>query len=140
MGPCNPAPKWPVTYRMNESLMLMGFGTSTSGSGTDLVPLGHPASRWSIFDIDWDTGKRSWGAASPQNCSELMAKQVADMAASVPPGERPAVPKRYMTYRNFVKALPLLESVRGLMNDPSTRAMTCGSSILAQPCHPARPT
>ena len=31
---------------MNESLMLMGFGTNKSGSGTDLVPLGYPASRW----------------------------------------------------------------------------------------------
>lgn len=119
MGPCNPVPAWPVTYKMNESLMLMGFGERKSGSGTDLVPAGYPASRWSIFDLDWDTAKDSWGAARPQNCSELMAKQVADMAASVPSAERPSVPKRYMTYRNFVKALPLLTSVREIMNDPS---------------------
>ena len=41
------------------------------------------------------------------------------MAASVPPSERPSVPKRYMAYRNFVKALPLLTSVREIMDDPS---------------------
>ena len=40
------------------------------------------------------------------------------MAASVAPAEQPSVPKRYMTYRNFVKALPLLTSVREIMNDP----------------------
>ena len=49
----------------------------------------------------------------------MMAKQIADMAASVPPSERPSVPKRYMAYRNFVKALPLLTSVREIMDDPS---------------------
>ena len=123
MGPCEPVPAWPVTYAMNESLMLMGFGTNTSGgkptgSGSNLVPTGYPASRWSVFDIDWDTGKDSWGAARPQNCSELMARQIEDMAASVAPAEQPSVPKRYMTYRNFVKALPLLTSVREIMNDP----------------------
>lgn len=135
MGPCNPSPNWPVTYRMNESLMLMGFGTNKSGSGTDLVPLGYPASRWSIFDIDWDTGKPSWGAARPQNCSELMAKQVADMAASVQPSEQPSVPKRYMTYRNFVKALPLLTSVREIMNDPSYDVWFVNFSTVVQANH-----
>jgi hypothetical protein len=123
-GPCNPQPKWPVTYAMNESMMLMAvspdglLGDNGDTRGTT-VPAAYPANRWSVFDIDWDSDKPTWGAARPQNCSEMMAKQIADMAASVPPSEQPSVPKRYMTYRNFVKALPLLTSVREIMNDPS---------------------
>ena len=82
-----------------------------------MVPSSYPANRWAIFDIDWNSAKATWGAAQPQNASEMMAKQIADMAASVHP--TPSVPKRYMTYRNFVKALPLLTVVRETMNDPA---------------------
>ena len=111
-GPCNPAPSWPVTYRMNESMQLMGFANQNP---FNRVPVGYPASRWAIFDVDWNTGKAIWGTARPQNCSEMMAKQISDMAASV--AEKPTVPKRYMTYRDFVKARPLLTPVREIMND-----------------------
>ena len=121
-GPCNPTPKWPVTYAMNESMMLMavspdGLMADNGDVAGTVVPATYPANRWSVFDIDWDTDKPTWGAARPQNCSEQMAKQVADMAASVSP--QPATAKRFMTYRNFVKALPLLTSVREIMNDPA---------------------
>ena len=95
---------------------LVGDNGATRGT---TVPAAYPANRWSVFDIDWNSDKPTWGAARPQNCSEMMAKQIADMAASVPPSERPSVPKRYMAYRNFVKALPLLTSVREIMDDPS---------------------
>lgn len=45
----------------------------------------------------------------------MMAKQIKDMVDSVSP--QPRTPKRYFTYRNFVKALPLLTAVREIMND-----------------------
>ena len=53
----------------------------------------------------------------------MMAKQIADMSASAQP--KPSVPKRYMTYRNFVKALPLLKVVRETMNDPACELHDC---------------
>jgi hypothetical protein len=81
------------------------------------VPAAYPANRWAVFDIDWNSNKPTWGAAQPQNCSEMMVQQIEDMAASISP--QPATPKRYMVYRNFVKALPLLTPVREIMNDPS---------------------
>ena len=86
-GPCNPQPSWPVTYRMNESVQLMGLGISTANSATappvdgvrGTVPVGYPAARWAIFDIDWGTGIEVWAKAKPQNCSEMMVKQIEDM-------------------------------------------------------------
>ena len=71
------------------------------------------------FGASGNTDKPTWGAAQPQNASEMMAKQIADMAASVSPRDRPRNPKRYMAYRNFVKAMPLLTVVRETMNDPA---------------------
>ena len=103
---------------MNESMQLMALGSfalEPLDGARGAVPVGYPASRWAIFDIDWGTGKEVWAKARPQNCSEMMVKQLEDMAASVT--EKPSVPKRYMTYRNFVKALPLLTPVREIMND-----------------------
>jgi hypothetical protein len=97
------------------------------------VPASYPANRWAVFDIDWDSDKATWGAARPQNCSEMMAKQIADMAASVSP--QPTTPKRYMTYRNFVKALPLLTSVRQIMNDPSYDVWFINFSAAVQANH-----
>ena len=97
------------------------------------MPASYPANRWAVFDIDWDSDKATWGAARPQNCSEMMAKQIADMAASVSP--QPTTPKRYMTYRNFVKALPLLTSVRQIMNDPSYDVWFINFSAAVQANH-----
>lgn len=130
-GPCDPKPKWPVTYMMNESVQLMAFSNPTYRVGP--VPAAYPANRWAIFDVDWNSNKPTWGAAQPQNCSEMMAQQIADMAASVSP--QPSVPKRYMTYRNFVKALPLLTPVREIMNDRSYDVWFVNFSAAVQADH-----
>ena len=64
-GPCDPRPKWPVTYLMNESVALMAFTTGLAANGKPAsypdnypavtgttVPASYPANRWAIFDID----------------------------------------------------------------------------------------
>ena len=67
-GPCDPKPKWPVTYAMNESVMLMAFSTGLAADGKPtrtghrettgtFVPAAYPANRWAIFDIDWNSNK-----------------------------------------------------------------------------------
>eukprot|EP01052_Picozoa_sp_SAG31_P039830 SAG31_NODE_5609_length_2424_cov_2.263656_4_plen_110_part_00 len=55
-------------------------------------------------------------------------------AASVSP-QPPAAPKRYMVYRNFVKALPLLTPVRQIMNDPSYDVWFVNFSAAVQADH-----
>ena len=64
-----------MTYAMNESVMLMAVssdglvGDNGATRGTT-VPAAYPANRWSVFDIDWNSDKPTWGAARPQNCSD----------------------------------------------------------------------
>jgi len=84
-------PSWPATYDMAQSTAIM----ICNNSG----PVGAAwAARWGLVDIDWNSDKRDWSAASPMNAEENMLAN-ANAIKAVDPTTIAWV------YRNGIKAL-----------------------------------
>ena len=67
-------------------------------------------SQFGVVSVDWSNAKSLW-VVPPMSCEEMLVEQAARLKAA-----RPGV--RVMGYRNFVKALPWLITVRERMDDP----------------------
>ena len=64
-------PKWPATYQMNESTIIMAC--NYSGYFSDEVV--QKLARFAIVDIDWSNAKLVWSNVSPMNDQELLITQ-----------------------------------------------------------------
>lgn len=98
-------PPWPPTYSMPASTILM----ACSYSGFLNISA---VSRYKIVDIDWSNGKELWANDAPMTCEESMLEQVALIKAASPT-------TRVWLYKNLIKALPWITSVREKLLDPA---------------------
>ena len=124
-GPCNPRPSWPVTYLMNESTAIMAF------NATGYVPVSAdaPAHHWALKEFDWVSAMGVYGAARPMNYSEMEAHQIAMAAAAATKNQH------FYTYRNMVKAIPVLRVVREKLEDPAYHVWFVNFSQAVQQNH-----
>ncbi len=97
---------WEHTYDMARSTGIMICNSS-----------GHVGARWGarwgLVDIDWNSNKNAgWATAAPMNCEEDMLQNA---------NEIKAINSSVITwvYRNGIKALPWLTSVRKRLQDPA---------------------
>ena len=96
-------PKWPATYAMNQSTIIMPC--SDNNFTTDPV-----IDRFGLRSIDWSNTKAQWVNTHPMSCEENLVKQAAMMKAANPRG-------RAYVYRNLVLAMPWFTTVRKIMDD-----------------------
>ena len=101
-------PKWPITYQMNSSTIIMTCNYSGYMSD-DILP---QLARYGIIDIDWSNAKLLWSNTSPMDCQERLLIQ-AQTIKSINPSSKVFV------YRNLVKALPWFTDIREKLLDPN---------------------
>ena len=101
-------PKWPPTYQMNSSTIIMTCNYSGYMDQNALKEL----SKYGIVDIDWSNAKELWSNASPMDCEERLLTQAKAIKATNPN-------TRVMVYRNLVKALPWFTDIREKLVDPA---------------------
>ena len=106
-------PPGPAVWQMNLSTLIMPCNNT---GPTD------PASTmgWGTLDFDWSNWKgtgssEGWSKATPMDCEERLATQVA-MTTAVSPSTKVWV------YRNSILALPWYTSVREKLEDPAYSA------------------
>jgi hypothetical protein len=87
---------------MNESTAIMAFNIG----GYVPVDGDAPARHWGLKEFDWVDMMAVYGAARPMNYSEMEAQQIAMAAAAATQNQH------FYTYRNMVKAIPILKVVR----------------------------
>jgi len=82
-------PRWPPTWRMNDSTAFMPCNV-TGFVDADF------AAQFGIADFDWSTGKQLWANAQPMNCEELLAEQAGLVVAA---SKRLGTSTRVFVYR-----------------------------------------
>jgi hypothetical protein len=97
-------PRWNHTYDMARSTIVMPCNTS-GPLDPDFF------SQFGIVDVDWSHMKHQWANTKPMDSSGLMVKQAQALRARNPNC-------RLWVYRNLVKALPWITSVREKLEDP----------------------
>ena len=90
-------PKFPHTYQMNKSTIIMPCNSSG-------VTDPQSTKGWAYVDFDWSNWKGTgdsdgWAKHKPMDCEELMVKQVEMTVAASPD-------TKVFVYRNMIKALP----------------------------------
>ena len=100
-------PKWPVTYQMNESTIIMTCNYSGYFSDDTVQRL----ARFSIVDIDWSHAKALWVNQSPMTCEESLLTQAKVIKKANPN-------TKVWVYRNLAKALPWFTDAREKLLDP----------------------
>lgn len=98
-------PKWPATYQMNRSLLVMPCNTSGPLNPANIIPGG-----FGIVDIDQGNMEELWAKGHPMNVEELLLQQAQALVAA-DPDVKP------MVYRNRVKAEPFFASIRAKLED-----------------------
>ena len=73
-------PKWPATYLMNSSTIVMPCNYSGFFSDYAINQLAH----YGIVDIDWSNAKLVWSNVSPMNDQELLLLQAQRIKAINP--------------------------------------------------------
>eukprot|EP01048_Picozoa_sp_COSAG05_P008710 COSAG05_NODE_678_length_7984_cov_3.957134_3_plen_811_part_00 len=96
-------PKWPPTYSMPKSTIVMPCNSSGF-----LDPAF--AAQWGICDIDWSNLKQQWDKDNPMDCSQLLIEQARRIKAV-------DNTTHVFVYRNLVKALPWYEQVAEKLAD-----------------------
>jgi len=114
-------PKWPPTYQMNLSTIIMpcnrsGFTDPSTTTG------------WGIIDFDWSNAKQFWAAGKPMDCSELLLQQITMTHNAYP------VVKLFV-YRNSIKALPWYTTVRETLTDPAYAKWFINFGANSKPYH-----
>ena len=64
-------PKWPVTYQMNRSTVIMTCNSSGYFSDDTVQKL----ARFGIVDIDWSNAKLLWSNAQPMDDQQRLLTQ-----------------------------------------------------------------
>ena len=64
-------PKWPATYQMNESTIIMACNYSGYFSTEVVTKL----ARFAIVDIDWSNANAIWVNEKPMTCQESLLTQ-----------------------------------------------------------------
>lgn len=102
-------PPWPPSYNMHDSLITMqinSMGLSSPNRGA----------QFGIVSYDWSNMKYIWSTSQPMNCEELLVQQAdATKLAATSLNTNTKV----FVYRNIVKALPWLTTVRTKLDDPN---------------------
>ena len=70
------------------------------------------AGKYGIADFDWSTGREIWANSKPMNSEELMVQQASLLKRLNPESHQ-------WVYRNLVKALPWMSTVRKKLADPA---------------------
>mmetsp|Transcript_37467 Transcript_37467/g.98270 ORF Transcript_37467/g.98270 Transcript_37467/m.98270 type:complete len:448 (-) Transcript_37467:258-1601(-) len=119
--PPPPVPHFPATWHTPSSTFVMACNYSDWLS---------PAvfSRFGVVDIDWSNGKEMWANEHPMDAEAAALHQAAliknaacPQACPLPAGcpTRQACPqKRVWVYKNLVKALAWMPTVRAKLSDP----------------------
>lgn len=113
-------PAFPITYNMSRSTIAMACNYTGL---LNLTVLG----KFGLIDIDWSNGKELWANAHPMDAEETMSKQARILKSFACPTQCPSpqgckhrgdCSTHVFVYRNLVKALPWLTSVREKLIDP----------------------
>jgi hypothetical protein len=97
-------PSWPAPgYAMRQSTMAMIMNVSGLYDA-------HAMSQYAVASVDWSNAKVEWARAQPMNCSQMLVEQAREAKLRRPD-------QRVFVYRNLVKALPWLRSVRRKLED-----------------------
>ena len=99
------SPHWTPTYAVNMSTIVMACNYS------GMVDPAF-AARFGIVEFDWNGQKRQWSNAQPMDTERRLVAQAEAVHAINPE-------TRVFVYRNFVKALSWMESVREKLADPA---------------------
>ena len=76
-------PKWPPTYQMNSSTIIMTCNYSGYMDQNAVTQL----AKYGIVDIDWSNAKELWANTSPMDCEERLLTQ-AEAIKSVNPNTK----------------------------------------------------
>ena len=104
-------PKWPPTYNMSLSTIIMPCDNSELMSDGPNWPI---IRGFGVIDIDWSNSKEMWINTEPMTCEENLLKQAQLIKAKNPLGQG----QKVWVYRNTVLAMPWFSSVRKIMDDP----------------------
>ena len=105
-------PKWPPTYNMSLSTIIMPCDNKELMSNGPNWPV---IRGFGVIDIDWSNSKEEWINTSPMTCEENLLKQAQLIKAQNPLGKG----QKVWVYRNTVLAMPWFTSVRKIMDDPA---------------------
>ena len=105
------SPKWPVTYQMNESTIIMICNYSGYLSKEILPKL----TRFAIVDVDWSNANAVWVNESPMTCQQALLTQAKAIKAVNPK-------TKVFVYRNLAKALPWFFDPREKLLDPDYKS------------------
>lgn len=87
-------PKWPPTFNMSESTVVMPCNY-TGLYDYDVYP---DLAKFGLVDYDWSNAKKTWANQSPMDADGVLVKQAARNKAANPSA-------KVFVYRNIVKAL-----------------------------------
>ena len=93
-GPPPLVPKWPPTFNMSESTVIMPCNY-TGLYDYDAYP---DLAKFGLVDYDWSNAKKTWANQSPMDADGMLVKQAARNKAANPSA-------KVFVYRNIVKAL-----------------------------------
>jgi len=107
-------PPWAPVWALNESTI------TEPCSSAGLIPVS-AAAPYAIVNVDWSNGKAVWAQQHPMDAEALLSAQADALAAATPPRAPGAAGPRARTwvYKNIVKALPWMASVREKLADPA---------------------
>lgn len=118
---------WPATYVMNRSTFVY---TCNYTGLTDVSP-GSIVSRFGLVAFDWSEAKYVWAQAAPMVCEETLVAQAAALKQTSPA-------TRVMVYRNLVKALPWMSTVRAALEGADAEALFLAFATPTSPSHSPR--
>ena len=98
-------PPWPPTFNMSLSTIAQPCNYSGMLEPTF-------ASQFGLLDLDWSNAKLIWANSHPMNSEELMVQQAQELKKRNPASHQ-------WVYRNLVKALPWMKTVRDKLQDPA---------------------
>ncbi len=107
-------PPWQPTWALNESTITEPCNSS------GLIPAA-AAEGYAVVNVDWSNAKNVWAQQHPMDAEALLSAQADAIAAATPP-RAPGAPgprARTWVYKNIVKALPWMASVREKISDPA---------------------
>ena len=118
---------WPPTYVLNASTFV--YQCNYSGL-TDVGP-GSIISRFGLVAFDWSEAKAVWANAQPMTCEETLVQQAAALKRTSPD-------TRVLVYRNLVKALPWMATVRGALEGADAAQFFLPFATPTSPSHSPR--
>lgn len=127
LAPSAVAVPWPPTYAMNRSTFV--YQCNYSGV-TDVSP-GSIISRFGLVAFDWSEAKDVWAQEAPMTCEETLLAQARALKATSPA-------TRVILYRNIVKALPWMVTVRAALERADAEGLFLSFATPTSPSHSPR--